>query len=165
MRKLVRLIGWVAKSIAVVLGLMFLVCIMSGHTLRESGVFRVVKNPMVVGAAVPTLGVAAHALADVVDQQGRNRRLIEVGAGSGAITRLLVQRLQLGDVLDVIEVDPGLAGVLRKKYGTIRGRIHEMSITDWRPTYKYDAAVVSVPFNPVAKLIDEQDLATYALTA
>ena len=101
----------------------------------------------VVGAVASTSSATAQALAAKIVYSGKSRRILEVGAGTGSVTQELVKCLKPGDVLDLVELDKELADVLRKFGNHAQVEVHHASITDWKPSYQYDAMVVSIPFN------------------
>lgn len=142
---------WIASSVVTVGVLFVAINVMGGSTIGEAVSFfvQMLKRPAVVGAVAPTSEMAASAMvAHIPKVPGIDRHIIEVGAGTGSITKELVKQLQPGDTLDLVELDEGLADILVKRFGTHpQINVLQMSITDWRPAYKYDAMVMSVPFN------------------
>lgn len=108
------------------------------------------RNPKAVGGFMGLSPAAANRLLKYVKNRPLNHPayILEVGAGTGNVTRPLVNLLQKGDVLDIIEIDSHCCDILRKKYaGDPRIHIHNLSITDWHPPYKYDYIISTLPFN------------------
>ena len=74
-----------------------------------------VRNPRRVGAIAPASRALAQAMADEVSRVAPDR-LVEVGAGTGAITQALA-RLQLGrERFQVVERDPGFVRRLHERF-------------------------------------------------
>lgn len=67
------------------------------------------------GALLPSGGVLAHTLARTIRGPRSAARILEVGPGTGAITRRLPRYLQDGDQLDVVEINPRFAQMLEER--------------------------------------------------
>jgi phospholipid N-methyltransferase len=80
--------------------------------------------------------------------------VLEVGAGTGSVTRALARLLRPADRLDVVEVNPRFVGVLRQALlldPVLAGvgdqvRVVPGSITEVRLDCRYDAIVSCLPF-------------------
>ncbi|MDP3204997.1 MAG: rRNA adenine N-6-methyltransferase family protein [Hydrogenophaga sp.] len=73
------------------------------------------RHPRRVGAIAPASKALAQAILHEVMRAAPNT-LIEVGAGTGAITRALLPALAQADRFMVIERDPGFAQLLRRAF-------------------------------------------------
>lgn len=83
-----------------------------------------------------------------VDSSPRN--YLEVGAGTGIITRYMVEKLRPIDHLDVVEIDLALYELLKKKFSQHNNvSIYHSAIQDWKSpsNIKYDVIVSAVPLN------------------
>lgn len=143
-----RIVTWVGSSILTVAALLIAINVLGGSTVGEATSFfmQMLRNPIGVGALAPTSNVTAAAMVAHIPAHGGGRRLLEVGAGTGAITQELLKKVQPGDVVDLVELEEELAEVLQRKFGdNPQVNIINMSITDWQPDYQYDAMVMSVP--------------------
>lgn len=106
-----------------------------------------------VGALVPSSRALGRALADGIESISPPRRVLEVGGGTGAVTREIIRRLGPGDRLVVYEIDPALAGYLarRPEVAAADGRV-EIRCDDVRTmpppaaAERYGAIVASLPF-------------------
>lgn len=109
----------------------------------------------VTGAIAPSSAALARALSQECAKQQGPKRVLEVGAGTGAVTAELVKYIQPGDQLVVCEINPTFAAYLRKRFGrepafqAIAGqsRVYEGSILDLPPEQKFDFIISSLPFN------------------
>ena len=87
---------------------------------------------------------------------------LEVGAGSGALTCHLVEKLRPQDRLDIVENDPKFCDLLRKQFGHLsQVTIHEVSILDFTEK-KYAVVISSLPLNAfpahlVAKILEKYE--------
>lgn len=108
------------------------------------------------GAIAPSSAGLAHELARPLGvPAGRPPvRILEVGPGTGVVTRVLAGRLGAADRLDVVELNPRFVRVLREamrselalSVAAERIRLHESSILDAPLEPRYDAVVSGLPF-------------------
>lgn len=105
-----------------------------GSGLKSRFVFygQVFKATSQVGAFSLTSRAVALAVAARVDQRPGPRRVLEVGAGTGAATRAVLARLGAQDRFDIYEINPEFVRFLRQE---LEGRpgprvvIHEADAT------------------------------------
>lgn len=108
------------------------------------------------GAFAPSSAHLAARLAEPLapPEQRHPARVLEVGAGSGVVTRALARRLGPADRLDVVEVNPRFVRMLSAALHTDfafsaasdRIRLHERSILDAELEPRYDVVVSGLPF-------------------
>ncbi|MFN8496141.1 MAG: phosphatidylserine decarboxylase [Caldilineaceae bacterium] len=109
----------------------------------------------VTGSVAPSSAALAAALSRECAQQRGPKRVLEVGAGTGAVTAELVKHIQPGDQLVVCEINPTFATYLRKRFGRESAfqaaagqtRVYEGSILDLPTEQKFDFIISSLPFN------------------
>lgn len=97
------------------------------HFLREY-----IASPRSVGSIAPSSQRLAQALCEPYRAAKDSVRVLEVGAGTGAVTRYLGRILKAGDRLDVCEVSPTFVEALRRDVLTepalasaaAQGRVH-----------------------------------------
>lgn len=88
-------------------------------------------------------------------------RYLEVGAGSGALTKSLVRHLNEGDTLDIVELDPQFCKKLKRKYAHLPNiNVYEASILDYDQK-NYDVVVTSLPLNSFKSSLVDQILLKY----
>ena len=117
---------------------------------------RYLASPKVVGAVAPSSRYLAAALARPFSMRKGPAKVLEVGAGTGAVTRTIGRLLGAGDELDVCEIEPALADVLERdvlslpvfesareqgRVRLIRGPVQELSAPD-----HYDFIIAGLPF-------------------
>ena len=111
-----------------------------------------VKNPSQMGEIAPFTKVVGKELIKYIskysmqeDKQGKY--YLEAGGGCGAISICIAQKLRSYDHLDVIEINPELCKVLRKRLKDYKNvTVHCCSILDWHPGYEYNVIVCTLPF-------------------
>ncbi len=107
-----------------------------------------VKKPGEVGAFLPSSFFVAKELTRFLHNHKPGLRILEAGAGSGAITSVIANHLQPGDMVDVVEIDPVFCKLLNNRFSDNKQiRIACASINDWRPDYKYDVIISTLPFS------------------
>ena len=125
---------------------------LAGNSWQDIQYFfkEIAKNPAQMGAAFPcSKHLAKASIAHLPPRlDGKPRRFLEVGAGTGVVTAQFVKQLQPGDTLDLVELQAPLCEILKKKFGYIKGvSVHCTPVEEFNPTEKYDAIVMTVPFN------------------
>ncbi len=120
----------------------------------ESAVFawRFIWDPHTLGTPFVCSPFVAYEISKYISPEATTPpcQYLEVGAGTGMMTRYLIQKLRPIDTLHVVEIDETLCDILRAKYGNISNVfIYHMAIQDWTPptTKKLDAIVSTVPLN------------------
>lgn len=108
----------------------------------------IVRKPAVTGAIAPSSKYLGYAISEYIKPKEHPLKVIEVGPGTGAFTKIIADKLSQEDQLDVIEFNPEFVKVLEEKFKDYKNvHIHCVSIVDWKPDYKYDYMVSSLPFN------------------
>jgi phospholipid N-methyltransferase len=113
--------------------------------------------PRVIGAVAPSSRGLANALAGPFSRRCGPAAVLEVGAGTGSVTRVLGKHLGEKDRLDVCEIDETLAGILQRS--VLDSRVFEAAREEGRvrliygPVQEidapntYDFVISSLPFN------------------
>jgi phosphatidylethanolamine/phosphatidyl-N-methylethanolamine N-methyltransferase len=111
------------------------------------------RNSRQIGSVWPSSKMLSRAMVrPIFDENLVHRdtplRVLEVGAGTGPVTEELVSRLLPGDTLDVVELNSEFCTVLRDRFGggPVVPSVHEVSILDFNPAYRYDHVVSGLPF-------------------
>jgi len=122
-----------------------------------------------IGAVLPTSATAADALAAEVARAKGPKRVLEVGAGTGAITAQLVHHIGPQDELVVCEINATFMTLLQKRFAseaTFRRvlpqtRFISDSILDLPAEPQFDFIVSTLPFNNCPPDFIEAVLAHY----
>ncbi len=119
------------------------------------------RNMKTVGTVCPSSPMLSRALAEVVDAAPAPRRILEVGPGTGPVTREILRKLAPGDELDIVELSPEFCQDLERKVlgpwranggrpgaGRTRVTLHNAAIQDVSlEEASYDCVVCGLPFN------------------
>jgi phospholipid N-methyltransferase len=108
------------------------------------------KEARQVGAFSFTSNAVCDALIEPIKRRdGKPLRVVELGAGTGAITRAVLKKLQPGDHFDVYEINSAFAKILREEFGAIKNgpsiEILETDVELIPSDVKYDVIVSSLP--------------------
>jgi phosphatidylethanolamine/phosphatidyl-N-methylethanolamine N-methyltransferase len=107
------------------------------------------------GAVLPSGPRLCRALARFAGANGKPRRVLEVGPGTGVVTDELIAGLGAGDTLDLVELNDRFVGALQQRLQSDGGwrsvadrvRIHHMPIEQLAPEEPYHAIVSGLPLN------------------
>lgn len=106
------------------------------------------KNLTRTGSALPTSSSAAKTLAAHMRPSPlQPRRILEVGAGTGAITQYLVRLLGPGDQLIVCEIDPVYFEFLKRRFGHLpQVTVAANSVFELSVAHPFDQVISTLPF-------------------
>jgi phosphatidylethanolamine/phosphatidyl-N-methylethanolamine N-methyltransferase len=107
------------------------------------------------GAVLPSGPSLAQALARFVGKHDRPRRILEVGPGTGAVTRAIVAALGAEDRLDLVELNEQFVLALRRRFDvdpafravSERTRVLHRSVESLEEEAPYDVIVSGLPLN------------------
>jgi phospholipid N-methyltransferase len=107
------------------------------------------------GAIAPSSRWLAAALARYVREPGSDRRVLEVGPGTGAVTRAIVAALAPGDRFDLVELNDSFVARLREKFTSDpsfqavadRSQILHQRVEDLPPEPQYNLVISGLPLN------------------
>lgn len=130
---------------------------------------RYLRDPQTVGAVRPSSRALAQALCEPFSRAARPTRVLEVGAGTGAVTRYLGTILGAADELDICEVDADFARILKQDVLTrvdfvqaVRGgrvRLLQCPIQELMLEDEYDFVISGLPLTAF-ELRDVRDVFT-----
>jgi phosphatidylethanolamine/phosphatidyl-N-methylethanolamine N-methyltransferase len=104
-----------------------------------------------VGAIAPSSRALARALTNPVEGSGdAPLSVLEVGAGSGAVTRALIPRLPNGSSLDIVEANPHFSQGLKDLVADlassdVTASVHTVLVQDLETEKSYDVIVSGLP--------------------
>ena len=111
------------------------------------------------GAVAPSGRSLARAMTHNLADGSSPRSILEVGPGTGAVTRAILGRLRPGDCLDLVEINPDFADHLVRRFRADaeyaahaeQCHVHCCALQDFagRPG-GYDAVISGLPFNNFA---------------
>lgn len=126
--------------------------------LSEYGLFlkEFLRNYHTTGAILPSGRFLAAALARFVDRQPDGpRRILEVGPGTGAVTRRIIAALGPHDRLDLVELNESFVQSLRYRFQTDpafqpaakRTRVLHCPVEELTQDGRYDLIISGLPLN------------------
>lgn len=122
--------------------------------------FRLCLNPKhhkTMGALCSSSRFLSAKMANIINANLTPKNILEVGAGTGPITKYILKKLQTEDTFDIVEITqefiPELKGIC-KNYS--QANIFNSSILKFKPNYKYDYIISALPFYsfPTEMVID-----------
>lgn len=122
------------------------------------------RNPKNVGAVAPLSQSVAHQLLKDLSQRQDNKpwRILEAGAGTGSVTKEILQLMHENDTLDIVEIDEECCKLLTERFkNEPRAQVHCLSVLDWSPSYSYDFIVSTLPMNSFSSKFVENILNHY----
>jgi len=142
-----------------------------GGRLSEHGLFfrEFLRNFHTTGAILPSGRFLAAALARFVDQpSSQPRRILEVGPGTGAVTRRIIAGMSPHDRLDLVELNGSFVRQLEQRFQSDppfqavagRARVLHCPIEDLPAGESYDLIVSGLPLNNFSVAAVENILAT-----
>lgn len=107
------------------------------------------------GAIAPSSRFLARALARPLERHASAARVLEVGPGTGAVTRRIVKLLKPGDRLDLVELNEAFARVLERRFVddpgfrrvSDRAKVHCCPVQQFHADGQYDFIISGLPFN------------------
>lgn len=107
------------------------------------------------GAIAPSGRKLCRALARYVAGDGKPRRILEVGPGTGVVTDAIIAQMGPQDTLDVVELNERFVAALRERLANDplwqraanRVRIHHLPIEQLSSAEPFDVIVSGLPFN------------------
>jgi phospholipid N-methyltransferase len=124
----------------------------SDHRIFLSEFF---KRFHTTGAVLPSGPWLAASLARYLDEPAGRRRVLEVGPGTGAVTRRIVDALRPDDHLDLVELNDQFVAHLRNRFATEPAfmavadltLIHHCPIEELQSEQPYDVIISGLPLN------------------
>lgn len=107
------------------------------------------------GAIAPSSRFLAANMAGPMKQHQGPKKVLEIGPGTGAVTRQIVKQIRPGDQLDLVELNDKFVEILHKRFDTERGfqeikhqtAIHNCPLQDYGAAEEYDYIVSGLPLN------------------
>lgn len=107
------------------------------------------------GAVAPSSRFLAKALTEPLSQRSGPVRVLEVGPGTGAVTRHVVRQLRDGDRFDLVELNPRFVEILNLQFEADPeycrvahcSAVHHLPLQEFRTPEPYDFIISGLPLN------------------
>ena len=107
------------------------------------------------GAVAPSSRFLARAMTRSLANRPGPLRVLEVGPGTGAVTREIVRRLPKGGQLDLVEINEEFARLLQKQFEehphfmqvADGASVHCLPLQEFKPEQPFDLIISGLPFN------------------
>ena len=121
------------------------------------------------GSILPSSAALGRALTRFIRQAKPPRRIVEIGPGTGAVTRVLVDAIRPGDSVDIVEINIAFVEVIRKRFEEepafrrVRDqcRVLHSPIQDVPGVAEYDFMISGIPLNNFPVSLVEDIFASY----
>ena len=120
------------------------------------------KDLKQVGAVAPSSKFLAKDLVcqlkdRLADTDCESLNILEVGAGTGSLTKQIAKHLRSQDSLDIVEIHKKFYQIVGSKYRHSDNiRIHHSDILNFHPQKKYDFIFSSLPYENMPETITKQ---------
>lgn len=107
------------------------------------------------GAIAPSGRSLARAICRPFENYGKPKRILEIGAGTGAVTKEILRHVHDHDQFDCVELNERFVDVLNDRFATEpgfkrvadRSRVLHAAVQELPTDVKYDFVICGVPFN------------------
>lgn len=107
------------------------------------------------GAIAPSGKSLAKAIVTPLREHSKPSRILEIGAGTGAVTKEIIKHVRGDDWFDAVELNDRFVDVLNYRFQhesawkkvADRCRVLHMAVQDLHPEELYDYIICGVPFN------------------
>lgn len=121
------------------------------------------------GAVAPSSRYLANAMTKPLSLHKSPKRILEIGPGTGAVTRRIVELVQPDDRFDLVELNEAFADILRRRFTTdptyqsaaAVSEVHVCALQDFQSDQQYDYIVSGLPLNNFPVELVRDIFATY----
>ena len=93
---------------------------------------------------------------DLNSDQCKPLNVLEVGPGTGPLTKQIVKHLRPKDTLDIVEIHKKFYQIVKSRYRQPNIQVHHADILQFQPEYKYDFIFSSLPYENMPANISRQ---------
>lgn len=84
-------------------------------------------------------------------------RVLEIGPGTGSLTRLIIPALRPGDHFDIVELNYDFYRMIQWKYRHVENvSTHHANILDFKPGEPYDFIFSSLPYEGIPRTVSKE---------
>ncbi|MFW6348204.1 MAG: class I SAM-dependent methyltransferase [Cyclonatronaceae bacterium] len=112
------------------------------------------------GAVAPSSKFLANDIVQYLKLQinsaNRPLRILELGPGTGTLTKAIMKALRPQDSLELVEINPHFCRMLRRKFKDEGIRVHYEDVLEFQPDMRYDYVFSSIPYESIPEEVSEQ---------
>ncbi len=112
------------------------------------------------GAVSPSSRFLAEDITEILrnntDDLQRPLRILELGPGTGTLSKYIVASLKPEDRFDMVEINPHFTRMLRRKFNQPNISVHYTDFLDFQPKEPYDYIFSSIPYETIPEKITKQ---------
>lgn len=91
-----------------------------------------------------------------INSTDRPLRILELGPGTGTLTKAIIKAMRPQDSLELVEINPHFCRMLRRKFKNDSIRVHYEDVLEFKPEQRYDYVFSSIPYESIPEHISEQ---------
>ena len=118
-----------------------------------------IKNIKHVGAVAPSSASLVREMVKPLKKRVRESekpiRILELGPGTGPVTKEIVNLMRPQDRLDIVELDEKFFKLIDEKFSGPNIQVYGMNVMDFKSDQTYDFLISSIPYDQLP-----QDLST-----
>ena len=119
------------------------------------------KDLKQVGAIAPSSKFLAKDLVAKLRQRTSDTHcpplnILEIGAGTGPLTKQITKHLRPKDNLDIVEIHEKFYQIIKEKYQQTNIHIHNRDILNFKPGHQYNFIFSSLPYENMPEKISQQ---------
>jgi len=118
------------------------------------------KDLRKTGAIAPSSKFLANditeLLRDQLQQQQKPIKILELGPGTGTLTKAIISAIRPTDTLDLVEINPHFTRMLRRNFPQPNVQVHYTDFLEFTPDYCYDYIFSSIPYESIPEEISKK---------
>jgi phosphatidylethanolamine/phosphatidyl-N-methylethanolamine N-methyltransferase len=110
-----------------------------------------IKHFKHTGAIAPSSGFLVREMIASLEEDRNSSdepiRILELGPGTGVITKAIIKLMKPGDHLDIVELDTDFYTLVKKKFEGSDIEVHGLNVLDFDYGKPYDFILSSIPYD------------------
>lgn len=92
-------------------------------------------------------------LSEKADATGKPLRILELGPGTGTLSKAIINVMRPQDKIDMVEINPHFCRMLRRKLSHPGMNVHYADLLEFKPEEAYDYIFSSIPYESIPENI------------
>lgn len=118
------------------------------------------KDLRKTGAIAPSSKFLANDITELLrDQLKKNHKplkILELGPGTGTLTKAIVSAIRPIDTLELVEINPHFTRMLRRKFPQTNVHVHYADFLEFNQNHCYDYIFSSIPYESIPDEITQK---------